>query len=48
VNGIDEALCRAELYNTTGVDWIFVQAPESVEELQILWAVGLSMVLAYQ
>lgn len=36
IQGIDEALRRAELYAQTGVDCIFVESPESKEELQAI------------
>jgi 2-methylisocitrate lyase-like PEP mutase family enzyme len=33
VYGIDEALCRAKMYVAAGADVIFVEAPESVDEI---------------
>jgi 2,3-dimethylmalate lyase len=34
VNGIDDAIQRANLYNDAGADLIFVEAPESVEQMR--------------
>jgi 2-methylisocitrate lyase-like PEP mutase family enzyme len=34
VNGIDDAIKRANLYKDAGVDLIFVEAPESVEQMR--------------
>jgi 2,3-dimethylmalate lyase len=34
VNGIDDAIQRAILYNDAGADLIFVEAPESVEQMR--------------
>jgi len=34
VNGIDDAIQRANLYNDAGADLIFVEAPESVEQMK--------------
>lgn len=34
VNGIDDAIHRAKLYNEAGADLIFVEAPESVEQMK--------------
>jgi 2-methylisocitrate lyase-like PEP mutase family enzyme len=34
VNGIDDAICRANLYRKAGADLIFVEAPESVEQMR--------------
>src|SRR5262249_5594198 len=36
VHGLDEALRRAERYIAAGADGIFVEAPRSVEELEII------------
>ena len=36
VHGLDEALRRAERYIKAGADGIFVEAPESVEELELI------------
>lgn len=36
VNGLDDALRRAEAYIKAGADGIFVEAPESVEELELI------------
>ena len=36
VHGLDDALRRAERYLNTGVDGLFIEAPESVEELEII------------
>lgn len=36
IHGLDEALRRAEAYIEAGADGIFVEAPESVEELEIV------------
>ncbi len=36
VNGLDDALRRAEKFLEAGADWIFVEAPETVEELEIV------------
>jgi 2-methylisocitrate lyase-like PEP mutase family enzyme len=35
-HGIDEAIERAHLYGDTGVDVLFVEAPESIEELRLI------------
>ena len=35
-HGLDEALRRAELYARAGADLLFVESPESVEEMQII------------
>jgi 2-methylisocitrate lyase-like PEP mutase family enzyme len=34
VNGIDDAIARANLYRKAGADLIFVEAPESVEQMK--------------
>jgi 2-methylisocitrate lyase-like PEP mutase family enzyme len=34
VHGIDEAIDRANRYLDAGADWIFVEAPETVEHMQ--------------
>jgi len=34
--GLDEALRRAELYAKAGADLLFVESPESIEEMQII------------
>jgi len=34
VNGIDDAIQRANIYNDAGADLIFVEAPESVEQMR--------------
>jgi 2,3-dimethylmalate lyase len=34
--GLDEALRRAEIYAKAGADLLFVEAPESVEEMQVI------------
>ncbi|MEX1306351.1 MAG: isocitrate lyase/PEP mutase family protein [Rhodovibrionaceae bacterium] len=36
IHGLDDALRRAEAYIEAGADGIFVEAPESVEELEII------------
>jgi 2-methylisocitrate lyase-like PEP mutase family enzyme len=36
VHGLDEALRRAERYLKAGADGLFIEAPESVEELEII------------
>ena len=36
VNGLDDALQRCERYLETGVDGLFVEAPQSVEELRVI------------
>ena len=36
IHGLDEALRRAEAYIEAGADGIFVEAPESVEELEVI------------
>lgn len=36
VNGLDDALRRAERYLRAGADGVFIEAPESVEELAII------------
>ncbi len=35
-HGLDEALRRAEMYARAGADLLFVESPESVEEMQII------------
>lgn len=35
-NGLDDALRRAEKFLEAGADWLFIEAPESVEELEII------------
>lgn len=35
-HGLDEALRRAELYAKAGADLLFVESPESIEEMQII------------
>jgi methylisocitrate lyase len=34
VLGLDEAIRRAKLYRDAGADAVFIEAPESVEELR--------------
>lgn len=34
VNGIEDAICRARLYRDIGADLIFVEAPESVDQMK--------------
>ena len=34
VSGIDDAICRAQLYRDAGADMIFVEAPESVDQMK--------------
>lgn len=34
VNGIDDAVERANIYQESGVDMIFVEAPESIEQMR--------------
>ena len=36
IHGLDDALRRAECYLKAGADGLFIEAPESVEELQII------------
>ncbi len=36
VNGLDDALRRAEEYLKTGVDGLFIEAPQSIEELELI------------
>ena len=38
VLGLDEAICRAQMYSEAGADMIFVESPQSVEELQTICA----------
>jgi 2-methylisocitrate lyase-like PEP mutase family enzyme len=38
VSGLDEALSRAERYIKAGVDGVFIEAPESIDELRIIGA----------
>jgi 2-methylisocitrate lyase-like PEP mutase family enzyme len=35
-NGLDDALRRAEGFVEAGADWLFIEAPETVEELEII------------
>ena len=34
VHGVDEAISRGNLYGETGADLIFIEAPESVEQMK--------------
>src|SRR5690606_25390318 len=36
VNGLDDALRRGEAYLNAGADGLFIEAPQSVEELRII------------
>ena len=36
IHGLDDAIKRAELYADTGADVIFVEAPRTVEEIQVI------------
>lgn len=36
VNGLDDAIARAKAYGEAGADLLFVEAPQSVEEMQII------------
>jgi len=38
VHGLDEALRRGEQYLKAGVDGIFIEAPQTVKELEIIGA----------
>lgn len=41
VNGLDDAIARAKAYAEVGVDMVFVEAPETIEEVQrVLHEVG--------